>query len=157
MVRKAKKTIKNESKKESKKGSKDLTVKEYLGLQVEEEIEIKPNFIETKEKESKSEYIETDQIPQKDVRTVTVGGFFGRKYSVKKVGDKLIYEKAPQKKITQSKPKMEDSFGDTIWEPAVTKRGKPNDNSVIKFCSVCGNPVKTRGQKICGQCGSELK
>ena len=77
--------------------------------------------------------------PDEEKKVVRVGGFFGKVYTVKKVGGKLIYNRASQ--------------------PA-GKAGPSEQKEQIKqkitICPICGKSLSST-DSICSECGSEIK
>jgi rubrerythrin len=86
-----------------------------------------------------------DESTSGEQKTIRVGGFFGKVYTVKKVGGKLIYSRSSQ---TAGKKEKEDS--NELQEPKELIKQK------ITICPICGNTVSST-HTICKSCGSEIK
>ena len=85
-------------------------------------------------------------------KTVRIGGFFGKLYSVKKDGDKLIYQRASQnqERLTEngSPSKHQEK---KVWKP------NSNDKPNFYICPVCGHQVNEKEQyKHCPSCGANF-
>ncbi len=137
------------------------SVKEYISTEIFDEIDA-PKIIGEEEFSTKTEttlsspiapqYIPpTIQEKGKEIKRIRVGGFFGKQYSVRKVGDQLIYER------TQSIPKYQAEI--SIEMPAATQQlSATQESSQIKrkprfnICPVCGAALK-RNQNQCDKCG----
>jgi hypothetical protein len=85
------------------------------------------------------------------VKKIRIGGFFGKVFSVRKSGDKLIYER-----ITKTIPKYE---AEVFIEDSVASQeiNQNNEESNIKrrkinFCPICGASLKSTQTK-CPSCG----
>ena len=71
-----------------------------------------------------------EEPPSEGEKKIRVGGFFGKVYTVKKVGGKLVYSRASQP--------------DTKKKPRIT------------ICPTCGKSVSST-DTTCSECGSEIK
>ncbi|MHA1755605.1 MAG: RING finger protein [Promethearchaeota archaeon] len=143
------------------------TVKEYIGIddysdiefaegenkpKLQVEIEIPKALRNTlqlsKDQESK---IKDDKIILDDnVRKIRIGGFFGKFYSVRKVGNKIIYEKAtggPYQAIVTTERE--------IKKKNKKEKSKVKKKILINICPICGTPIK-KNQIRCNVCGSKL-
>ena len=72
-----------------------------------------------------------EKIESYTEKTIKVGGFFGKLYNVKKIGDKLLYTRVDM--------------------PGKEKKLK------IKICPQCGASINSKGSSICDNCGYEIK
>lgn len=169
---------------ETEEGLEFSSVKEYIGMENLSEIpideaashassdddsspkldlEIKlPKILGKKEENfSRGPYI-LDPIPAaKSEKTIRIGGFFGKVYSVKKLGDKLIYEKidkpsgAYQAEVTIERPKkMNLSEATSSLTPSAFKDRKKRR---IRICPQCGVPISSASANKCSNCGYILK
>ncbi len=151
-------------------GEENITsVKEYIGTELEQEISKEtddtPKIIgvetvsETKQelekKPQKAKAQESTTSPTQasgePSKKIQVGGFFGKVYSVKKVGDKLVYEKITkqttstyQAEVTVEVPKKAEQLS----RPKPKSRKRPK----INICPVCGTPLKDKRNQ-CNNCG----
>jgi len=86
-----------------------------------------------------------DESASGEQKTIRVGGFFGKVYTVKKVGDKLIYSRPSQTVGTKEKEDSNELQGT-----------KDSRREKITICPICGNSVSST-HTICKSCGSEIK
>jgi rubrerythrin len=89
--------------------------------------------------------------------TLKIGGYFGKFYTIKKDGDKIIYKKLSKEEVERDYV-MGDELKNhpAIWKPSLSS--KPNQTSMecpkcgkvldeadyVEFCPYCGNQVKHR-------------
>lgn len=137
------------------------TVKEYLEEEllqdsleeipeIEEPISISPAVQKIKPPPIKEKSISG----AKDVKTIRIGGFFGKVYTVKKVGDKIVYEKSttPSFKPSSEKAKRGELIPkDTIKLTSEKSRKKPK----FIICPQCGTQNDSH-QTSCSNCGNKL-
>jgi hypothetical protein len=89
----------------------------------------KPSFELEKTEEGKL-YPLKDRVSEEKPKKVRIGGFFGKVYTVKKVGDKIVYEKATKTSLeTTSKTEISES-----------KESKITSNEQFK-CPKCGTKL----------------
>ncbi|MHA2391760.1 MAG: hypothetical protein ACXAEX_07305 [Promethearchaeota archaeon] len=145
------------------------TVKEYMKKEVLDRIpmnlpEVKPlpSSTTTISDQVKKESLEP--IPmvnnisteEESVKTIRIGGFFGKAYTVKKVGDKIVYEKVS--KHTTFTP----SASTGRETPEISKiRSKNRINKMKKqasfvICQQCGKQVNPNIDKKCKNCGFRI-
>ncbi|MHA1150882.1 MAG: hypothetical protein ACTSR8_21895 [Promethearchaeota archaeon] len=143
------------------------TVKEYIGidefptsLDLQEipqstSQKLKPPKIELPPMKESTPSLQTKSILSKEtgeiVRTVRVGGFFGKQFKLRKVGDKLIYERVSlpyQAVVTTDIPTKDQKKETNIFK-------KRSSQSKLQICSICGTPAK-KGQVKCKNCGSKI-
>ncbi|MFX0039716.1 MAG: hypothetical protein ACFFCY_12875 [Promethearchaeota archaeon] len=142
------------------------TVKEYLEEEykkIPKELpKIQPlSSLQPTLKEEKNEKmvtlakIEQSPIPEAEkVKIVRIGGFFGKVYTVKKVGDKIIYERTTQtafKPNTKAQNDIQITLEKRINSIKENKRRKPN----FIICPQCGRQNDSQ-QIRCSNCGSKL-
>ncbi|TFF89348.1 MAG: hypothetical protein EU548_07620 [Promethearchaeota archaeon] len=116
----------------------------------------------------------SDEINAQETKRVRIGGFFGKVYSVKKVGDKIVYDKStstnssvnPNSEKNQDLISVQDvslrkNNGKTsdYWKPPsdLTRDEEDEDKSRVQICPVCGKLLGSGVNKFCPHCGSELK
>ena len=142
------------------------TVKDYLEEELEqiqeESPEIKPTPSNTviidhtliESSKSLGDIDEYSSHEEEQVKTIRIGGFFGKIYTVKKVGDKIVYERGTQ---TTFKPKTSTQNGTdlalrkVLLSPNQNKRKKPN----FIICPQCGKQNDSQQFK-CSNCGTRL-
>lgn len=142
------------------------SVRKYLEEEVLEKIAKKlpkvkplPTLTSTIEKE-KSEKVEsltiTNNIPVEEeaVKTVRIGGFFGKVYTVKKVGDKIVYEKTTQ---TAFKPSSTNQNGKKLTSKEIlsSDNEKERKNPSFFICPQCGKQMNSQ-QFRCSNCGHKI-
>jgi len=134
------------------------TVKEYLEVDISKKIgkglpTVKPLprsiTIEKEKKESSTTPVEGDTV-----KTIRIGGFFGKVYTVRKVGDKIVYEKTTQTafKPSSNTKKREKITSKETYE-LKNNGGRKKPNFII--CTQCGTQNKTQ-QLRCSNCGYKL-
>ncbi|MFX1260401.1 MAG: hypothetical protein ACFFAN_21335 [Promethearchaeota archaeon] len=105
------------------------SVKDYIEMEKKEELDpsqkIKSNE-NVKPPESLELPSEKEKISQFRERKVRIGGYFGHQYFVKKVGDKIVYERV--------------------------KKQKPQ----IRICPICGTSNISNEQGKCSNCGQKF-
>jgi len=137
------------------------TVKEYLEEEllqdsleeipeIEEPISISPAVQKIKPPPVKEKSISGG----KEVKTIRIGGFFGKVYTVKKVGDKIVYEKSttPSFKLSSETAKRGELIPkDTINLTSEKSRKKPK----FIICPQCGTQNDST-HTSCSNCGNKL-
>jgi hypothetical protein len=143
------------------------TVKEYLEEEELKEFskdlpEVQPlplvsSILEEENNEKAESLTDVDElsVPEEEqVKTIRIGGFFGKVYTVKKVGDKIIYERSTQ---TAFKPKSTDkkdrilTSGEDFSSSNQRERKKPS----FIICPQCGRQNDSQQVK-CSNCGTKL-
>ena len=82
-------------------------------------------------------------------KTVRIGGFFGKLYTVKKDGDKLVYQRASpnQEKLVKKDNSSRDKEK-KFWKPHT------NDQPNFYICPVCGHQINEKDRYTnCPSCG----
>ena len=137
------------------------TVKEYLEEEllqdsleeipeIEEPISISPAVQKIKPPPVKEKSISG----AKEVKTIRIGGFFGKVYTVKKVGDKIVYEKSatPSFKPSSETAKRGELIPkDTIKLTSEKSRKRPK----FFICPQCGTQ-NDPNHTSCSNCGNKL-
>jgi hypothetical protein len=103
--------------------------------------------------------IKTDPIPISEssnfngpsTKTVRIGGFFGKKYTVKKVGDKIVYEKVI--KQATFKPSSPSSQITSSPNSAIKTKNPPS----FSICPQCGRQINPNISDKCSNCGFRIK
>lgn len=137
------------------------TVKEYMEKEVLEDM---PELIPDKEPptfstameewEEKVEPIseESKSISEGEpIKTIRIGGFFGKTYKVKKVGDKIVYEKTTKTTFKSESEKK----GVIPQERTVLPNSGPTKKPTFLICPQCGRQNDSQQIK-CDNCGSRL-
>lgn len=98
----------------------------------------------------------TNNIPveEKTVKTVRIGGFFGKLYTVKKVGDKIVYEKTTQ---TAFKPSPTNQNGKILTTKKIISSNNEKEKKKASFfiCPHCGTQMNSQ-QFRCPNCGHKI-
>ncbi|MFW9999355.1 MAG: zinc ribbon domain-containing protein [Candidatus Hodarchaeota archaeon] len=92
--------------------------------------------------------------PVESTKTIRIGGFFGKVFTVKKVGDKIVYERAtksPIKPTSEARKRDEIILKDAI--PLTDKKSIKKPSFII--CPQCGTQ-NTSQQTSCSNCGYKL-
>ncbi|MFW9902023.1 MAG: hypothetical protein ACFFDY_12190 [Candidatus Thorarchaeota archaeon] len=137
------------------------SVKEYMEKEVlqdlPEEIAQKPEVVlEIQPKSKVKASVETpEKVPTGIApKTIRIGGFFGKVYKVKKVGDKVVYERAT--KTTKEIKSITQEVDLLIPKDTVSLlHEKPTKKPSFIICSQCGTQNNAH-QKSCSNCGSRL-
>lgn len=130
------------------------TVKEYLeeGVTLENEGLALVTPLE-EEIESKAMVGESYK-EEEQVKTIRIGGFFGKAYTVKKVGDKIVYERTTH---TAFKPNNSVQKGDKLILKGdrVLLNGRERKRPSFIICPQCGTQADSTQFK-CSNCGYKL-
>ncbi|NHJ19308.1 MAG: zinc-ribbon domain-containing protein [Candidatus Lokiarchaeota archaeon] len=111
---------------------------------------------------------------EQSVRKVRIGGFFGKTYTIKKEGDKIIYQKIStpngssefedieEKEINlPPKPRLEKVMVPQSWSPSRKTNEADNDKNKPSEinCPSCGTQINDLNSKIqlCPYCGHRLE
>jgi ribosomal protein S27E len=107
-----------------------------------------------------------EQQPTAQSKTVRIGGFFGKVYTVKKEGNKLVYQKADPSYENEVEVKSEESkvirdiehqSESKIWKPTANNTNEPSTKHKFLFtiCPTCGNQITAKDQALikCPYCG----
>ena len=147
------------------------TVKDFMAEEVLDQIPKQLSNIESLPKSTSTnapiEREKLDSIPTNNnidsegevIKTVHVGGFFGKAYTVKKVNDKIVYEristKATFKPNNSSSNKLEER-PTNVSSPnqKIPTRTKPQSSFMI--CQQCGRQVNPTQESKCPNCGSRI-
>ncbi|MCK4779229.1 MAG: hypothetical protein KAT57_03535 [Candidatus Lokiarchaeota archaeon] len=134
------------------------TVKEYMEKEVLEDI---PELILDKEPPAFSTEMEEKVEPLSEesesisegepIKTIRIGGFFGKAYIVKKVGDKIVYERTTETTFKSESEKKEVIQQERTVLPNSGTRKKPT----FLICPQCGRQNDPQQIK-CNNCGSRL-
>ncbi|MFW9894484.1 MAG: hypothetical protein ACFFD7_01610 [Candidatus Thorarchaeota archaeon] len=116
--------------------------------------DIEPVKIKSMESKPTGVSSSTEEEP---VKTVRIGGFFGKKYTVKKVGNKIVYEKIIRKTtFTPDKsPNRTEETKDQIFTTQRLERTRKKDINFV-ICPQCGRRLDPNQQTKCPNCGSRI-
>ncbi|MFW9822653.1 MAG: hypothetical protein ACFFE4_06955 [Candidatus Thorarchaeota archaeon] len=96
-------------------------------------------------------------IEKENVKTVRIGGFFGKTYTIKKIGDKIVYEKITKQTTFKSDKEPDRKVSTKEKTPTTqifTRTRKKDINFVI--CPQCGSRLDPSHQTKCPNCGSRI-
>lgn len=134
------------------------TVKEYLKEDVKEKMDkelpkIKslPKLIPVEEEKSEKA---TTLVEEDSVKTIRIGGFFGKFFKVKKIGDKIIYKRVT-KHSTEQDSETEKREGLIPKNTIKCNSDSPGKKLSFIICSQCGRQNNSE-QIRCSNCGSKL-
>ena len=93
------------------------------------------------------------------IKTIRIGGFFGKVYTVKKVNDKIVYERISTKTTFKS-----NNTNSTKFEEKSTNLSPSNNNfssraksqSTFMICQQCGTQVNPNQETKCPNCGFRI-
>jgi len=131
------------------------SINDYIGIDgLEKTLEsqdIKESSIVEK-KEVDEDIPLKDQIPEEKPKTVRIGGFFGKVYTVKKLGDKIVYEKT-----TKSSLNPPSKTEPTESKESINSHLNNNKKELhFRFCPECGTQITSNEQFKCPNCGTKL-
>jgi len=145
-----------------------VEVNEKIQLEIQNETEKEFKSVELDEKqEIKDTIVNADEEATKIVR---IGGYFGKFFVVKKIGDQIVYEKVnlgKKNNLIKDQTKKESKIGLTnstsgkeelkVWRPKNLKNQQEKKEIKVIICPECGNPIKmTQSRKMCPICGACL-
>ena len=93
------------------------------------------------------------------IKTVHIGGFFGKAYTVKKVNDKIVYERISTKATFKSNNSNTNRFeekptnGNSSNQKILTRT---KSNSSFLICQQCGRQVNPNQESKCPKCGFRI-
>ena len=147
------------------------TVKDFLAKEVLDQIPKQLSKVKPLPKSTSTiapkEIEKLDSIPDikkfntegEVIKTIHIGGFFGKAYTVKKIDDKIVYERVSKqatfKATASSSGKVEGKpkrVGSSTTE--IPNRTKKQPNFVI--CQQCGTQVNPNQEKKCPNCGFRI-
>ncbi|NVM44323.1 MAG: hypothetical protein HWN79_05350 [Candidatus Lokiarchaeota archaeon] len=123
-----------------------------------------PTFEEPEQFYNEESYIETKGTPdiaigesyEDNLQKVRIGGFFGKTYTIKKEGDKLVYQKVTTSNESEMNNNAYERKNDLISEP------KPNKVEIPQLSSQSGNDfsanrsVEKPSVINCPSCGTQI-
>ncbi len=141
-----------------------------ITLEESEQLDIGNSYQETK----LTPDITTVKTPEEKFQKVRIGGFFGKTYTIKKEGDKLIYQKVTEpnnaerndnayqtKNNTVLEPKLKKVEVPQYWNPSggVNEAQKIGKRPSFTNCPSCGTPIneKDNNKQSCPYCGHKLE
>ncbi len=113
------------------------------------------DFVETNKPELMQSSINSS-IEGEPVKTVHIGGFFGKSYTVKKVGDKIVYEKITRNSTFKPSTANEKSEKNKISDYSTNQ--KPTRKKGLSFiiCQQCGSQIDPTQTIKCPKCGYRI-
>jgi hypothetical protein len=148
------------------------SVKEFMAEEVLHEIPKTIPKVQPLPSSSNVDFVRTEKtelgpistnrsIEGESVKTVHIGGFFGKSYTVKKVGDKIVYEKITKKTTFTPDTVTERNEQNKIHLPSHSnnQRVERTRKEEISFviCQHCGSQINPNEDKYCPNCGYKIK
>lgn len=106
------------------------------------------------------------ELSKQDIQTVRLGGFFGKTYTIKKEGDKLVYEKLAARVNSEGSRQVNAKEIDSatplnLKKPEIPKFWSPSENRknpTFVNCPGCGTQLKESdiNKQSCSYCGIKL-
>jgi ssDNA-binding Zn-finger/Zn-ribbon topoisomerase 1 len=146
------------------------SVEEYLGYE-----EKAMSLVEhaSKNEPERFEMENSLQVPKEKLQTIRIGGFFGKTYTIKKEGEKLVYQKVSipnnatrnntldRVKYTNNKePKLKKVEVPQYWKPLGREANADNNGKRPSFinCPGCGTQIRDKdlSKRSCPYCGHKL-
>ena len=121
--------------------------------------------------EPEPEFIDVDESTSAEssdqgIQKVRIGGFFGKTYTIKKEGDKLVYEKVSSLNNDESSHQVNVNETDStaplnLKKPEIPKFWSPSENRkrpTFVNCPGCGTQLKESdiNKQSCSYCGFKL-
>jgi hypothetical protein len=138
-----------------------ISVKEYMEKEVLEKIpKPRPKVEPLPTTTSTLNKVETERaVDERVEKTVRIGGFFGKMYTVKKVGDKIVYERVSKqatfKPNTAKQSSTNEEFengSSSSFNVGNTKKNLPN----FVICPQCGTQINPNTSEKCPNCNSRI-
>jgi hypothetical protein len=99
-------------------------------------------------------------VEEEPVKTIRIGGFFGKSYTVKKVGDKIVYEKITRKTTftPNSTTKKDENKKIQVTNQPNNQKLERTRKKEISFviCQHCGKQLDPNQQIKCPNCGHKI-
>ncbi len=136
------------------------SVKEYMK---EEILDYRTQVISKKEELTLDDTLKKEEFPSKnqksdlefeEIKTIRIGGFFGKIYTIKKEGDKIVYEKSTS---TTFKPSKDTPIREKtkLQEIKLTPKGRSKEKPSFIICPQCGTRIDSQHMK-CSKCGYKI-
>jgi len=102
------------------------------------------------------------ESPEQNVQRVRLGGFFGKTYTIKKEGDKLVYERTSTLNKKESRQvavnKIESTPSINLKKPEISKYWSPSESRkrpTFITCPGCGTQLRESdiNKQSCSYCG----
>ncbi|MFX1278908.1 MAG: hypothetical protein ACFFA3_05785 [Promethearchaeota archaeon] len=93
------------------------------------------------------------------IKTVRIGGFFGKVYTVKKVNDKIVYERISTKatfKSNNANPTKLKEKTLTLNSSNNTRSSRTRSQSNFLICQQCGTQINPNQETKCPNCGFRI-
>jgi len=107
------------------------------------------------------------ELPKQDTQTIRLGGFFGKTYTIKKEGDKLVYEKVTilnniKESLEIDVDKVNSTTPFNLKKPEIPKFWSPSEKiktPTFINCPGCGTQLKESdiNKQSCSYCGFKLE
>ncbi|MHA1660952.1 MAG: hypothetical protein ACTSUT_17720 [Promethearchaeota archaeon] len=112
----------------------------------------KPQEMQLEQEQHQSE---KEKTAEGELKKIKIGGFFGKEYVIKKVGNKIIYDRST-KSISKIESRKETVEKTKYWKGSGVQAAKKKTK--IAICPICGFQIKLSEQKSykCPNCGTKL-
>lgn len=90
------------------------------------------------------------------IKTIRVGGFFGKVYHVRKVGDKIVYSRSSTTTFKPKDSKVQTESRIVLQSPTRSKNEKRRKKPSFVICQQCGTQISADSQLKCLNCGSKI-
>lgn len=93
------------------------------------------------------------------IKTVHIGGFFGKAYTVKKVNDKIVYERISTKATFKSNNSNTNKLEERQTKMSSSNQKIPTrtkSKSSFMICQQCGSQVNPNQESKCPKCGFRI-
>jgi len=132
-----------------------------------QESELNNLIVEDKEKVS----FDSEESHQFKSKAVRVGGYFGKMYTVKKEGDKIVYQRSSKDTVepesnellktpSEQEPKSLEKVTNkiTYWKPPKSQKNEKEESN-LTICPECGSSIKkeNRINNSCQFCGHKFE
>ncbi|MHA1986487.1 MAG: hypothetical protein ACW98D_07610 [Promethearchaeota archaeon] len=146
-------------------GEVEVSVKEFMAKEAQYEIPKTIPKVQPLPSSHKDDFVKTvkpelspssneGSIEGEAVKTIHIGGFFGKTYTVKKVGDKIVYEKITRKTTFTPENATNRNEPNKINNQRLERMKKKELNFVI--CQQCGRQLNPKQNTTCPNCGYKI-
>lgn len=93
------------------------------------------------------------------IKTIHIGGFFGKAYTVKKIGNKIVYERVSRQATFKSNGSSSSIVEQKSKSMSTSTKENPNRTKKqpsFVICQQCGTQVNPNQEKKCPNCGFRI-
>lgn len=94
------------------------------------------------------------------IKKIRIGGFFGKVYTVKKVNDKIVYERISTKASFKSNTANSSKLGEKLLSLNSSDNkssSRTGSQSTFLICQQCGTQINANQESKCPNCGFRIK